>query len=145
MTHRLTTYDLRLKTYDKMEKFRFLKWDIYNDSRKLFSSILKIVGKIPKEYRYELGSQIIRSSFPVSLNIAEGSGKTSDKELNRFLDISLGSVYETLAALDIFRYNKFISENEFMELSNQLYSISNRLGGFKKRLIKSRLSSVVGR
>lgn len=128
-----------------MEKFRFLKWDIYNDSRKLFSSILKIVGKIPKEYRYELGSQIIRSSFSISLNIAEGSGKTSDRELNRFLDISLGSVYETLAALDIFKYNKFISEGEFSELSNQLYSISNRLGGFKKSLIKSRSSLIVGR
>ena len=67
-----------------MDKFRFLNWKVYKDSRELFSFVLKIVKKLPKEFRFELGSQIIRSAFSVTLNIAEGSGKASDKELNHF-------------------------------------------------------------
>ncbi|KKS82840.1 MAG: 23S ribosomal protein [Candidatus Wolfebacteria bacterium GW2011_GWC1_43_10] len=131
------TYNLRRTTYN-MDKFRFLKWDIYNDAKELFSLIIKIVNKLPKQYRFELGSQIIRSAFSILLNIAEGSGKTSDKELNRFIDIALGSIYETLAGLDVFKYNGFITEEEFIKLADKLSSISNRLGGFKKKLVVSR-------
>jgi len=117
-----------------MNKFRFLQWDVYKDAKLLFSLILKIVKKLPKEYRFELGSQIIKCGFSVILNIAEGSGKISDKELNRFLDISLGSLNELLAAIDVLKDNGFVGQDEFNEIYSKIESISNRLGGFKKKL-----------
>lgn len=117
-----------------MEKFRFLKWQAYKDSKELFSLVIKIVKKLPKEYRYELGSQIIRSGFSVVLNIAEGGGKSSDKELNRFIDIALGSLYETLAGTDVLMDENLIKKEEFDRVYNKIDSISNQLGGFKKRL-----------
>jgi four helix bundle protein len=123
-----------------MKKFRFLEWDVYRDTRELFSLILEIVKKLPKEYRYELGSQVIRSAFSVILNMAEGSGKNSDVELNRFINISLGSLNETLAATDVLRYNKFVTEKEFANIYGKIDSISNRLGGFKKKLVVSNKS-----
>ena len=123
-----------------MDKFRFLKWEVYQDSKKLFSFVLRLVKKLPKEYRFELGSQIIRCAFSIILNIAEGSGKISDKELNRFIEISLGSANELLAAVDVLRDNNFITDDEFNETYQRLNSISNQLGGFKKKLDK-----VVGR
>ena len=89
-----------------MRKFRFLEWQVYRDCQVLFTLILKLVRKLPKEYRFELGSQLIKSTFSVILNIAEGSGKTSDRELNRYFDISLGSLYEVLASVDVFKNNK---------------------------------------
>ena len=121
-----------------MNKFRFLEWEAYQDSKKLFSCILNIVQKLPREYRFELGSQILRSSFSILLNIAEGSGKNSDRELNRFIGIALGSVNETLAGIDVLKDNGFITEHEFNSLLKMLWSISNQLGGFKKKLIISR-------
>jgi len=119
-----------------MEKFRFLKWEVYKDAKELFSLVLKIVRKLPKEFRFELGSQLIRSAFSIILNIAEGSGKTSDRELNRFIDISLGSISELVAALDVLENNKFINQVEFNEIYKKLVSISNQLGGFKKKIKK---------
>jgi len=120
-----------------MNKFRFLQWEVYKDAKDLFGLILKIVKKLPREFRFELGSQLIRSAFSIILNIAEGSGKTSDKELNRFIDISLGSISELLAAVDVLRDNNFITNTEFDEIFKKLVSISNQLGGFKKKLKKS--------
>jgi len=120
-----------------MNKFRFLKWEVYKDAKDLFGLILKIVKKLPREFRFELGSQLIRSAFSIILNIAEGSGKTLDKELNRFIDISLGSISELLAAVDVLRDNNFITNTEFDEIFKKLVSISNQLGGFKKKLKKS--------
>jgi four helix bundle protein len=119
-----------------MDKFRFLNWQVYKDAKELLAIILKLVKKLPKEYRFELGSQVIRSVLSVILNIAEGSGKTSDKELNRFLNISLGSLYETLSAIDAFYYMKFINKEDFDEVYKKVCDVSNQLGGFKKRLVK---------
>ena len=115
-------------------KFRFLEWEVYKDSKKLFYLILKIVHSLPQEFRFELGNQIVRSSFSITLNIAEGSGKASDKDLNRFFNIALGSVNETLAGADVLCDNQLISRGKFEEIRQMLYSISSQLGGFKKKL-----------
>ena len=119
-----------------MRKFRFLEWQLYKDAKSLFTKLLKIVKELPKEYRFELGSQIIRSGLSIILNIAEGSGKNSDKELNRYFDISLGSSYEVLACIDVLKDNNFITASEFEEISELIDSISRQLGGFKK-VVKS--------
>lgn len=117
-----------------MNKFKFLEWQVYKDSRELFSVILGIVKKLPKEFRFELSSQLIRSCSSISLNIAEGSGKNSDKELNRFFEIALGSAYETLASLDILRANNLITKEEFEDSFRRISSITNQIGGFKNKL-----------
>ena len=119
-----------------MKKFRFLEWEVYKDTKELFSLLLKVVKKLPKEYRFELGSQIIRAGLSIILNIAEGSGKSTDKELNRYFDISLGSLYEILAATDVLRDNNLITKEEFDKLFKKIDEISNQLGGFKK-VVKS--------
>jgi len=117
-----------------MEKFRFLKWKVYKDAKELFLLILKLVKKLPREFRFELGSQLIRAGLSVVLNIAEGSGKSTDKELSRYFDIALGSLNEVLAACDVMKDNKFITEEEFKEVFRRVSDISNQLGGFKKKL-----------
>lgn len=117
-----------------MKTFRFLEWDVYKEAQSLFSYTLKIIKGIPKEFRFELGSQMIRSSHSILLNIAEGSGKGSDKELNHFFNIALGSLYETVACADSLRKNKLTNEEEFNKILIYGESISNQLGGFKKRL-----------
>ncbi len=100
--------------------------------KKLFSLILQIVRKLPREFRFEIGSQLIRSAFSIILNIAEGSGKTSDKELNRFIDISLGSISELLAALDVLKDNKLINQEEFDEIFEKLLIISTNWVDLKR-------------
>lgn len=130
-----------------MEKFRFLNWEVYRYAQELFILILKVVKKLPKEYRFELGSQLIRSALSVILNIAEGSGKTSDKELNRFIEIALGSLYETLSSVDTLRSANLIAPQEFEEMFKLIDSVANQLGGFKKKLVigTRRKSLVVSR
>ena len=120
-----------------MNQFRFLEWGVYKDAKKVFTIVLGLVRRLPSEYRFELGNQVTRSALSIILNIAEGSGKSSDKELNRFLNTSLGSVHETIAAADVLRDNKFITERQFRELFVLLGGIANQLGGFKKKLKKS--------
>jgi four helix bundle protein len=117
-----------------MRRFRFLDWKVYQDARRLFILLIAVVKKLPREYRYEVGSQIVRAGFSVVLNIAEGSGKHSDAELNRFFDIALGSLFESLAAIDVLREAKFVDENTFFHIEELSASISDQIGGFKKKI-----------
>ena len=119
-----------------MKKFRFLDWPVYKDAQKLFALALKITKELPREFRFELGSQVVRSSYSVILNIAEGSGKISDRELNRFIDIALGSVYETVAGIDTIRLAGFANEKDFTDVKDLAAKISDQLGGFKKVMDK---------
>ncbi|MEK7614430.1 MAG: four helix bundle protein [Patescibacteria group bacterium] len=124
-------------TITKTTPFRFFEWSVYRDAKEFFNLSFGIVKKLPKEYRFEIGSQIIRSSLSVSLNIAEGAGKNSDKDFNHFLNIASGSLFETVAAFDILKDNNLISEKEFTDTLNLGGVISNQLGGFKKRLLRN--------
>ncbi|MEK7143513.1 MAG: four helix bundle protein [Patescibacteria group bacterium] len=117
--------------------FRFLNWQVYQDAKKFSNLSFQVVKNLPREYRFEVGSQIIRSSMSVPLNIAEGSGKNSDKDFNHFLNIALGSLFETIASFDILRDNKLITEKEFEIFVDFGNKISSQLGGFKKKLVKS--------
>lgn len=117
-----------------MQVFRFKNWKIYEDAKQLFSYIIRIVDKLPKEYRYSIGDQIIRSGLSIVLNIAEGSGRDSDKELNRYFNIVIGSINETLAVADIMNDTKLIISKEFDDLIILCESISKQIGGFKKKL-----------
>lgn len=117
-----------------MQTFRFLDWKVYIDSQVLFTDILDLVKRIPKEYRFELGSQIIRSALSVTLNIAEGSGKASNKELSHYLNIALGSLYETVANIDTLKINHIIDQKECIAVHSKALNIAKQLGGFRKKL-----------
>ena len=120
------------KTDNKV--FRFLDWKVYKDSQKVFIEVLTIARSLSQDLRYSLGSQIIRSSLSVVLNIAEGSGRVTNKEMSRFFDISLGSVNESLAGLDSLLKLKYIDSAKFDDMFKKYESVSRQLGGFKKKL-----------
>ncbi|PJE74103.1 MAG: hypothetical protein COV01_03325 [Candidatus Taylorbacteria bacterium CG10_big_fil_rev_8_21_14_0_10_41_48] len=118
----------------KENYFRFTNWPVYRDSKEFANLCFSIVRKLPKEYRFEVGSQIIRSSNSVALNIAEGSGKNSDKDFNHFLNIATGSLFETVAAIDILRDNHLVTEKDFVTTIELAHKITSQLGGLKQKL-----------
>ena len=53
-----------------------------------------LVSSFPKEEKYAISSQITKAAVSIPSNIAEGSSRSSMKDYNRFLEISLGSSFE---------------------------------------------------
>src|SRR5687768_10726046 len=60
-----------------------------------------------------LRSQMIRAAMSIDANIAEGRGHRSDKELTRFLRISVASAYELESHLIMARDRHFLKEPDF--------------------------------
>lgn len=118
-------------------EFRFVEWPVYITTKKFANTIFYITEKFPQQHKFDLGSQLNRSALSILLNIAEGSGKHSDVDFNRFLNISMGSVHETFAGLDLALDHHLLSTEEFGSAKEQLLNIAKQLGGFKKFLKKS--------
>lgn len=114
-----------------METFRFLKFKVYIDSKNYFKSILVISERIKN---YSFRDQIRRASLSVILNISEGSAKKSDIEFARFLEISIGSVNEVVACIDIMKELNKINEHEYNNLMIKSEELAKQLGGFIKSL-----------
>jgi four helix bundle protein len=69
---------------------------IWQKSMALVTKVYKEVENFPDYEKFGLTSQIRRSSVSIPANIAEGFGRRSKKEFRRFLNISMGSLFEML-------------------------------------------------
>jgi len=76
----------------------------------------EIISKIPSHEKYDLISQIRRSSRSVGNNIAEGYGRFHFQENIQFCRIARGSLDETLDHTIIAVDEGYISEDNLSEL-----------------------------
>jgi four helix bundle protein len=97
-----------------------------------------VLPLLPHEEKWNLGSQLRRSSLSISANIAEGYGRFYYQENVRFCYTARGSLEETLSLL-VFSYEaKFIPEPLFNELSNEGDEIGRMLNGYITYLKRSK-------
>jgi four helix bundle protein len=82
-----------------MIPFRRLK--AWETSHQLVLAIYKETRRWPPDERFGLIAQARRAAVSVTLNLAEGSARLGGRELRRFADISLGSLAELSALLQI--------------------------------------------
>ena len=112
---------------------------VYKLSYKLAMEIFQLTRNFPKEEKYSLTDQIIRSSRSVAINIREGYAKRKyEKLFVRHLIDSLGSSDETRGWLDFSLDCKYITETEHNYFDKQydivnamLYKLSNNWKTFK--------------
>ena len=78
-----------------MEEERWKNLEVWKKADELAFQVFEVTQSFPKEERYGLTSQIRRSALSIPTNIVEGYSRRSDKELARFVSISLGSLAET--------------------------------------------------
>ncbi len=118
-----------------MKKHNFREIKIWQEALVIVKEVYAFTSNLPKEERYGITSQINRSAVSIPSNIAEGSGRTSNKEFIRFLEIAISSSYELetqlILAQDLFN----LSTNELIE---NLHALQNRIGGFTRQ-IKERI------
>src|SRR5579864_6889814 len=81
----------------------------------------------PKEELYGLTSQLRRSAASVGANIAEGSGRRTNNEICRFLQIARGSASEAEYHILLARDLKLLREEDFQRLSHRADEVQRML------------------
>ena len=117
-----------------MIKHRFKNLEVWNFSMKLVEDIYKITSTFPSNEQFGLTSQMRRSAVSIPSNIAEGSGRSTDKEFANFLRIALGSCFELETQIILSKNLEFIKEDNFDQLTIQCEKIQRMLIGFQSKL-----------
>ena len=113
---------------------RFKDLEIWKQSRMFCTEIYKVTSKFPDTEKFGLIHQLRRASISIPSNIAEGCSRNSNKDLSRFLEIAIGSMYEIETQLLISHDLKFLPESEFISLQGKLDSIIKMTLKFKSTL-----------
>jgi four helix bundle protein len=77
-----------------MRKHNYKELIVWQKARLLFKQTYLVTRQLPDDERYGLISQMRRAAVSVSSNIAEGSGRTTDRQFAIFLGNALGSLLE---------------------------------------------------
>ena len=90
--------------------FDFEELNVYQKAKAYNSDISELINKIGLEKHIQ--SQLHRASFSIMLNIAEGSGRFTNKDKRNFYVISRGSTMSTLCCNNVQQssYLSFISK-----------------------------------
>ena len=113
---------------------RFQNFPIYQELRLFSKEIYVFSRELPQIEQFELASQMRRAVSSAVLNIAEGSMKKSDAEFNRFVLISVGSISEIVAILDICLDNDYINTSLHAQYVLKCENIVKQLYGFSRKL-----------
>lgn len=117
-----------------MRTERFRKLETWKKAIDYVAVIYQVTTVFPQTERFGLIDQIRRAAVSIALNIAEGSGSGSDPEFIRFLRISLRSVYEVMAALEVAYKLKFISLTQLEQALNLAEELAAMINGLIRRL-----------
>lgn len=87
--------------------------------------VYKATRTFPKEELYGVTSQIRRSSLSVILNYIEGFARVGELTYKNFLRISYGSLKESEYLLQFSFDERYLNEEDFIELTK----MADRIGG----------------
>jgi four helix bundle protein len=112
-------------------KHNFRELKIWKDSIEIVKSIYLLTSELPDDEKFGLKSQLQRCAVSIPSNIAEGSGRSTNKDFRNFLKIGLSSSYELETQLIIVSE---LFQIEIVEIIEKLHEIQRMIIGFKKTL-----------
>jgi four helix bundle protein len=113
-----------------MHNFREMK--IWQRSRLLVKEIYLLTQNFPSGEKFGLTAQIQRSSVSIPSNIAEGSGRGTNKEFARFLDIAYSSAYELETQVILANDLNYINDIDLDKITKELFEIQKMIFTFYK-------------
>ena len=113
--------------------FDFEKLEVYKKARQFNLIITDFLEEVPRVSKNKK-DQFERAAFSIMLNIAEGSGRFTNKDKRNFYVISRGSTFECVAILDYLSAKNIIDAKTYSLHYSSLEEISKMLLAMIKRL-----------
>ena len=116
--------------------FRFEKLDVWQKVVGFADRIYEVTRQFPSDERFGLTSQMRRASMSISSKIAEGSGRSSNRDFVRFVEIAYGSVMEVVSQLQITLGQSIVAAEVRDELYESAEELARMLSGLKASLLR---------
>jgi len=114
--------------------FRFEKLEVWQAARQFGGELYRPTRDWPAHEKFGLTAQLRRAAVSVSANIAEGSGRNSDRDFAHFLEQAYGSLMETASLLFLALDASYLSERACENLLDKADSIARQLASLNRSL-----------
>jgi four helix bundle protein len=115
-----------------MHNFRELK--IWSGSMEFAVKVYNLTTKIPSDEKFGLTSQIRRCAISIPSNIAEGAGRSTNKQFQYFLEIAIASINELQTQTELAFRLGFIKEDDFELIKEESTRIQKMIWVFYRTL-----------
>lgn len=119
---------------EKVSVKNFKDLIVYQKAMLLSDKSYKIIKGFPDFEKFELASQIRRSSNSICANIAEGNGQTYLAKQYSFLNNAIGSANEVRSHFENAYRKEYISKEKYDELEKDAEIIIKLLIGMMKKV-----------
>jgi four helix bundle protein len=117
-------------------RHNFKNLKVWQKAMDLTDMTFEFCRDIPVNERYNLIDQINRCSCSVPSNIAEGSGKNTNKHFAEFLSIAISSSFELETQLLICERRNYGSVNKLKDCLELLSEVQRMIFSFREHILK---------
>lgn len=121
-----------------MVEERWQKLDVWKLADELAYQVYIITRGFPRQEIYGITSQLRSAALSVPTNIVEGYSRKGDKELSRFLNISLGSMAEAKYLIYFSHRLEYLKDGEYNKLSRGYDKLGKSLWKFYEKVQQKR-------
>ena len=114
--------------------FRFEGLEIFHAANDFSAKVYETTKKFPSEERFDLTSQARCAANFDRSEYCRRLRKRGKKDFSHFLDMALGSTFETVACFFVARKQSYVSEHDLEEMKRDGESLSRRINAFKRTL-----------
>lgn len=115
----------------------YKKINAWERSHRFFLGIYELTEQFPSDEKFGIISQLRRAALSIPTNIAEGCGRSTERELVRFMDIASGSASEVDYLLYLAMELNYIDQDQYDTASNELTEIRKMISGYIKTVRKA--------
>ncbi|HEX3108475.1 MAG TPA: four helix bundle protein [Thermoanaerobaculia bacterium] len=116
-----------------MAPSNYRKLLVWQKSRELAKLVYRTTKSFPKSETFGLSSQMQRAAISILSNLAEGDGRPSTRDRQRFQTIARGSAMELEAQIVIAADLDYISRDLAKELEFRSIEITRMLSGMLRQ------------
>jgi four helix bundle protein len=103
-------------------------------ARAYASKVYTVTPKFPRHEDYGLRVQMNGAANSISLNIAEGAARSTNKAFDYHLEISVGSTFEIVGASFLALDRGYVTEHEQKELYSESERLAKAINAFRNTL-----------
>ncbi|MBN1414562.1 MAG: four helix bundle protein [Bacteroidales bacterium] len=117
-----------------MHNFRELK--IWQKGIKLVKACYLFTEGLSSSEKFGIIPQMRRTAVSIPSNIAEGSGRSSDRDFSRFLEMAISSGFELETLAVVSCEIGYIAETQKRELCDKIQELQKMISSFMDNLKK---------
>jgi len=122
----------RVSSMENQKIKSFTDLDAWKEAHKLVLLIYRHTKSFPEEEKFGLTNQIRRATVSITSNIAEGFGRSTQKDKINFYVMAKSSLFEVQSQLMIAKDLGYITKDVFSGIADVSVVVSRLLAGLSK-------------